>query len=197
MSTNATVSSTNMFNTNTKLPITQIISGRRNRPKKIQQEPPKEPIQTTKKMIWGEPFWNFFHILAEKIDDKQFSNIRKDILSMIFSICSNLPCPDCTSHAVSYLRGINFNNISTKSDLKEMLFNFHNAVNVRKGIPLYPRKQLDEKYAKGHFQNSLKTFLFYFQMRHNNIRLLNEDLHRQHIAKELHQWFQKNISHFH
>jgi hypothetical protein len=193
-----TGSSNNMFNSQTTLPISQIMIRKKNRPKQVlSPPPPPSPPPTKNKMIWGAPFWNFFHILAEKIDGAQFANIRRDILSMIFNICSNLPCPDCTTHAVSYLKGINFNNILTKNDLKEMLFNFHNAVNVRKGIVLYSRNELNEKYSKGNFQNGLKTFLYFFQMRHNNIRLLNEDLHRRHIAKELELWFQKNISHFH
>lgn len=156
---------------------------------------PKQPTPPVeeRKILWGEPFWNLLHLIAEKVKEEEFPKVRAEILRIIFTICSNLPCPDCTSHAVHYLNGINFNNIQTKIQLKDMLHRFHNAVNVRKHRPLFPRDQVDEKYAKGNFKANLDRFFYFFSMKHHSVRLITNDLHRSRITKNLRLWFQENI----
>ena len=57
---------------------------------------------------------------------------KKNIISRIMS---NLPCPYCTSHAVSYLSTTNFKSIQNINDLTLYLFNFHNNVNIRLNKP--------------------------------------------------------------
>lgn len=154
-------------------------------------------IQNGKKIRWGEPFWNFFHILAEKVREDEFQTVRKGLLDMIFIICSNLPCPDCTQHAVTYLSGINFNTIQTKGQLKDMLYNFHNAVNVRKGYPIYPRENLDEKYKCGILQAAFQEFMRHFTSKTHNFRLLSDQMQRTRISKNIYEWFFKNGFAFH
>ena len=88
----------------------------------------------SKQMKWGEPVWFFLHTISHKIKDDSFVQMRSDLLKYIYTICTNLPCPDCSNHAKTYLNGINFNNIKTKTDLQIMLFEFHNSVNARKGF---------------------------------------------------------------
>ena len=78
--------------------------------------------------------------------EESFHYIRVELLNNIYSICVNLPCPVCSAHAKEYMEKINFNTIRTKEDLKNMLFQFHNNVNLRKNVYLFPREQLDEKY---------------------------------------------------
>lgn len=153
--------------------------------------------ENRKKIQWGEPFWNFFHILAEKVTEESFASIRKDLLSIIYVICSNLPCPDCSSHAVAYLNGINFNNLRTKEDLKYALYNFHNAVNIRTRAPLFSKVELESKYKRGVLPKSYEVFMHYFKMKHNNIRLMTDDLHRHKLSTTIDEWFQKNHIHFH
>ena len=104
-------------------------------------EPPKK-----KSMKWGEPTWFMFHTLAEKIKPEYFLVIRQELLHVIHSVCSNLPCPDCARHAKQYMNGVNFNAIRTKDDLRILLHRFHNEVNQKKGFPLFPFEQLSEKY---------------------------------------------------
>ena len=127
--------------------------------------------------------------MAEKVKDSEFPKVRSDLLRIIFTICSNLPCPDCTTHAVHYLNGINFNNIQTKIQLKDMLHTFHNVVNKRKNRALFPREELDAKYSKGNFNVNLDRFFFFFSMKHHNVRLISNDLHRKRITKYLREWF--------
>lgn len=87
---------------------------------------------------WGTPTWTFFHTFAEHINPDFYIHNRDAIKTLIESICNNLPCPQCTSHAVKYNKfNLTNNNVATKERLKQYFFNFHNAVNVRKGKPVF------------------------------------------------------------
>jgi len=146
-------------------------------------------IQNGKKIKWGEPFWNLFHVLAEKVKDNDFPHIRAGLLNLIFTICSNLPCPDCTQHAVSYLNGINFNTIQTKEQFRDMLYHFHNAVNIRKGYPIYPKERLEEKYKLGNLIPIIEEFMRHFLAKPTSFRLIADDLQRKRVSHSIKEWF--------
>ena len=55
-----------------------------------------------KTMKWGEPTWFMFHTLAEKIKPEYFQEIRMDLLNIIYTICTNLPCPDCARQSCRF-----------------------------------------------------------------------------------------------
>ena len=152
-------------------------------------------IQNGKKIKWGEPFWNLFHVLAEKIKESEFARLREGLLNLVFTICSNLPCPDCTSHAIQYLNGINFNTIRTKTDFKDMIYHFHNAVNARKDYPIFPREGL-EKYSRGNVIPIIENFMIHFLVNHKNFHLLADDIQRRRISGNVKKWFQDNIGAF-
>lgn len=152
-----------------------------------------EEKENKKKIRWGEPFWNLFHVLAEKVKEDRFLEVRDSLLNLIHTICVNIPCPDCANHAKLYLNGINFKAIQTKTQLKEMLFQFHNSVNVRKFVPLFPRTMLDEKYARGQIVPIINHFLMHFNMKNKTIRMISDDFYRERVSQQLVKWFQENI----
>jgi hypothetical protein len=160
----------------------------------IKNEQDLEP--EVKKMIWGPAIWFLFHTLAEKIKEDFFSSIRVELLNNIYSICVNLPCPMCSMHAKEYLDKINFNSIQKKEDLKNMLYEFHNNVNLKKNISLFPKDQLDEKYSKAVTINIIHNFMFYFKDKTRSPKLIANDLQRSHIFNLLRNWFSKNIGYF-
>lgn len=149
-----------------------------------------------KKMKWGEPTWFLFHTLAEKIKPEYFSIIRTELLNNIYTICKNLPCPMCASHATHYLNGINFNTITTKEHLKLMLFQFHNTVNEKKGLPIFHLVDLDEKYEKAVTINIINNFITHFRDKHKSIHMISDDLYRQRLAGLLMNWFSTNMKYF-
>ena len=174
---------------NTKQPITQSV----NIVKNIDPaSPPNEP----KKVIWGEPVWFLLHTLAEKVKPESFSIIKKELLQNIYTICTNLPCPDCSNHAKIYLDDIRFLNILTRDDLKNALFEFHNSVNIRKGYPLFNRAELDSKYKIAITKNIIIHFMNHFQDKYRSPKLISSDLYRSRIAEMLKQWFNKNLHYF-
>ena len=155
------------------------------------QSQPSQP----KKMKWGEPTWILFHTLAEKVNENTFSQIRVELLNTIYSICANLPCPDCAEHATAYLNGINFKTIQTKEQLKYMLYSFHNTVNAKKGVELFPIANLD-KYAQMNLINVIYTFIPFLQDKSNSIRMIANDFHRTRMVSQLKIWFNTYISYF-
>ena len=174
-------------------PINSFI-GVNNRPMSSSKEtvelPSPDPV---KKMKWGEPFWFLFHTMAEKVKDEIFPSVREELLNLIYTICINLPCPDCSNHATQYLNGINFKRIQSKSELKDTLFIFHNMVNAKKKIPLFPREELDTKYSKAQMIPILNHFMVHFRNKKSSIQMIANDFHRERIFKELQKWFNANI----
>ena len=170
-----------------------------NRNHYIYNPPQAQPGVTdtiVKKVKWGEPIWFLFHTLSVKIKESHFQKIRKELLDNIYQICINLPCPECANHSKTYLEGIHFNSIQTKTDLKKFLHKFHNDVNIRKGYPLFPYEDLDEKYSRAKTIPIIHNFMFYFSERNRNIKLLATDFHRQNLCSVLKEWFNNNITAF-
>lgn len=158
--------------------------------------PPPSSNPPAKKMLWGEPTWFFLHTISHKVKEESFYIIKKDLLSIMYSICSNLPCPDCASHAKDHLNSINFNSIQTKEQLKLMFFHFHNLVNQKKHFPEFPITNLDEKYSKANLQNIINHFIKYYTNASGAIRMLSEDFHRKQIVENMIKWLNRNFKHF-
>jgi len=175
------------MNMRTKLPsITPIV------------QPPitPSPPSTVGKVKWGPAVWFFLHTVSVKIKDEHFQSLRTDLLSHIYSICINLPCPECSNHAKAYLDNINFNTIQTKNDLKKMLWAFHNSVNQRKGYPFFAFEQVDETFSKAITNNIFINFIAHFSDRNRSLKLLPTDLHRSRLCNTLKIWLNTNINAF-
>ena len=160
--------------------------------------PLTQDIQTTvdvntKKILWGPAVWFFFHTLAEKIKPGYFSSYREGIFTVIKDVCSSLPCPSCTTHAVEYINNVNFNSIQTKDDLKHMLFNFHNEVNIRTKKSLFSYDELNSKYQDANFKLIVNYFLHYYKMQHVAVRQMHENIYRQHVSTRIVEWLQSNM----
>jgi hypothetical protein len=148
------------------------------------------------KLKWGEPMWNFFHVIAEKIIPEHFFIMRTDLFDIIRNICYNLPCPDCSNHARNYLNGIDFNAIITTTHLKDFFFTFHNFVNKRKELPLFEREKLDDKYKAMDLKTITIIFLKNFKDKHKSSRMIAEDLYRNKLSIKIEKWFFQNIHNF-
>jgi hypothetical protein len=153
------------------------------------------PIQ--KQMKWGQPVWLFFHTISEKVKPESFHIVKTDLLNIIYTVCSNLPCPTCASHAMEYMNKINYNAIQNHEQLKDLCFVFHNSVNLRKNFPIFLRKDLDEKYSKANTINIIKNFFNTFQYKNSNMHMIANNMHRIRTVNFIKEWFNNNIQHFH
>lgn len=155
----------------------------------IQNVEPSKP-----KMKWGAPTWTFLHTLVEQFKDSSFRTMRQDLFRIIFTICTNLPCPICSKHAHEYLSKININSIQTKQDMILMLFVFHNEVNTRKSVPTFPIDGLD-KYKTGNYKAIANNFIAFFQEKTKNIHLIADEMYRQRNIAIVKHWIVDNIGH--
>jgi hypothetical protein len=155
-----------------------------------------EPIKEVKKMKWGEPTWFLFHTLAHKIKDENFNTIKIEFLNTCFFICRYLPCPLCSEHATQYMQNINFNAIQTKQQIKDLFFEFHNMVNKKKGLPIFSKVDLDDKYSKAITVNIIQNFILHFRDKSKSIRMIADDFFREKAIKQINEWFSKNLPYF-
>ena len=159
------------------------------------KEPPP-PVKKSTGMLWGKPTWYMLHCLAEKIKPEHFPRLRMELLNIILRICNNLPCPDCANHATAYMNSINFDNIQTKGQLKLMLFQFHNSVNVKKQFSVFEYKDLDSTYQNMSMVNVITNFFHHFLKPTYSGRMGTDNFHRSRAVRDLKEWLRTNISYF-
>jgi len=143
------------------------------------------------KIKWGAPTWYLFHTLAEKVREDSFHLIRKELLDIIYTICTNLPCPDCANHATRFMQGVNYDTILTKEDFKELLFKFHNSVNSKKGFPVFSRSELDDMYSRANTANVIQNFYNNFQS--TNMKVTTNSFYRATSISNIKAWFYKMV----
>jgi hypothetical protein len=139
---------------------------------------------------WGTPTWIFFHVLIEKINPEQYNTIKQGLLNHIKKICALLPCPDCAQHATQYMKQFKYPP-PTKEDFKQLMYHFHNTVNVRTrkqvynftDMTIYERYNLTICYQIFRHEFTKKTF---------NPRLFIDSMSRNKYTQELDQWLITN-----
>lgn len=113
-------------------------------------------------MEWGAHYWNFFHTITEKILDEEFNSKKDDLIKIIQLICLNLPCPECTEHAKRYINQVEWKNVKSKTDLKHIMYTFHNKVNSQKNFPIFTLDELESKYISADTIAIINNFLNFF-----------------------------------
>lgn len=144
---------------------------------------------------WGPPTWTLFHTLAEKINEELFPTLMPELIFNIKKICTALPCPECSQHAVNFWRKININGINNKTDLKNMLCLFHNIVNKRKNKPLFDNENLTSSYSNNNIINVYNNFVAVYQTR-GNMQLLADSFQRKLILVAFKKWIMANFKNF-
>ena len=107
--------------------------------------------------LWGRPFWFSLHYGALNLPDVLDSEDQQMIYNFITSIPIFLPCDTCKNHAYDYIKKGNhdFKHIvSTKENVFEFFWRFHNVVNKSVGKP-----QISLEKAYDIFQNNPESAL--------------------------------------
>jgi hypothetical protein len=90
---------------------------------------------------------------------------------------------------------INFDNIKTKSDLKKMLFNFHNVVNERKSYQKFAYEKIDEKFEQANLHGIINNF-FINMANSRNRELVSHNLYSDLLLNKFKVWLSDNIKYF-
>lgn len=144
--------------------------------------------------IWGPPTWTLLHTIVEKIHEDEFNKLMPQMVGLIKRICAYLPCPDCSQHATQFLAKLKPEQISTKTDLKNTMYLFHNMVNARKRKPLFNYANIN-KYQKLNIVNVFNNFVAVYNTK-GNMKLLTESFQRALIIKDLKRWLMNNHDSF-
>lgn len=149
-----------------------------------------------KKQVWGNAIWYLFHTIAYKLKP-EFSSEVPIIFNHIKSICNNLPCPTCQSHATMVLSHINVPLIiSSNENLINFLHEFHNIVNKRIGNREFSKVEHDQIYSRAITNNVIKHFLSIMDQNNNNEKLMTLSFHRKRSVNFFRDYFTNNIHKF-
>tara|TARA_B100000900_G_scaffold414467_1_gene441186 strand:+ start:3168 stop:3629 length:462 start_codon:yes stop_codon:yes gene_type:complete len=146
------------------------------------------------KTTWGNSVWYIFHSLAYKINESHFNEVKDDFIYIIKTVCSNLPCPECSNDAMNELNKVQFNNIKSKEELKLLLFNFHNHINKKLNKPIFELSKLDDKYSKANLNAICNNFYIIFMSNSNIPQLMSASFHRKHNLPKIKIAIEKIIS---
>ena len=110
------------------------------------------------KAVWGPATWKLLHCMVLKVNTIEPGQLI-ELKNTIMRIVSNLPCPYCTSHALSNIATSNFKVINNINDLKLFMFQFHNKVNQQTNKPMITYDEHLPKYTDLKMQDVLQDFL--------------------------------------
>jgi len=139
-------------------------------------------------MSWGPPTWMFLHCLAQQIDETKYLFVKDSLWSHIKELCSNLPCPDCSAHAISYLARIP--TPPNKQYFIQAMYAFHNAVNQNIGKPPFPIEGL-QQYKRMH---PPQLFLLYKKAvltQPYNPKLMMNKMRTKQFVQKFERWLQQ------
>ena len=144
--------------------------------------------------VWGPATWTLFHVLAEKVNENIYPRIAGQLFYIIKRICSALPCPECAQDATQFLAKVQVQDLKTKNDLKNLIYVFHNYVNVKKRKPLFKYVNL-EVYKRYNIVSVFNRFISFYHTK-GNMQLLAESFQRQLIVRTVREWFSRNFCFF-
>lgn len=139
---------------------------------------------------WGPITWLLFHTLTAKIKPEYFNEERIKLIGHIKSICAVLPCPLCVEHARTALK--NINNVKTKEQLQNFLFNFHNEVNSRKRVSI-PDISILEQYKTMDLSKVIKTWIHIFKLDPGVTQFMNMRVIRDKSKQSFINYIQSNF----
>jgi hypothetical protein len=143
------------------------------------------------KSVWGPATWKLLHTMVLRIDNNITTNQFIELKNIILRILHNLPCPYCTSHALSYIASSNYKGINNISDLRFFIFNFHNNVNKRLNKPLITYEEHAQLY---NIPLSIvgKNFIDIYSTNNTGVTMMLYNFHRKQMINDLIIYFKNN-----
>jgi len=142
---------------------------------------------------WGNSVWTFLHVLAEKMNPEAYKLNTVYVVEVVKNVCYNLPCPTCSQHARSYLNRVSIESIKDVEQLKQMLYNFHNSVNLMRGHKA-EKKEILNRYKSITIEESLWNLQIYYAKRYRSaleLSFITNDSLRKDICNNIIVWITK------
>lgn len=117
----------------------------------------------------------------------------EDVKGLIHLIIHNLPCPICSTHAISHFNKFQFKSIRTLAELRTFLWNFHNNVNLRTDKPRITFEEHLLIYQRMDFSNVLQHFIQTYQhISNTTVTMMLYSFHRQTMLRQVNIYFKSN-----
>ena len=147
------------------------------------------------KSVWGPATWTMLHCLVLKIkDDVTISNTNiNELKILITSICDNLPCPYCASHARSIIQKSNFNKIQDILTLRVFVFQLHNIVNEKLKKTKMEYSEHLERYKNVKLVDVINTFIKAYNNNSGTTMMLYS-FHKKQVTTQLRTYFKNYAS---
>jgi len=140
-----------------------------------------------------------FHTLSYHIKDTnavEFEKTKNEFIKFTFRIATNLPCPECSQHAAQFVNRVNPASIKTKDQLNGLFIDFHNAVNQRKGKPVFTREEAYAKYKTANVRLVIEYFFQIYGKKTVNVKLMVNNFHKDMLLSEFRAWVTQNTAMF-
>ena len=149
---------------------------------------------------WGPATWALFHCFAGRMRVESFPIVGKQLLFLFVQIASCLPCPECTGHAKKFFASFSLSTITSVEQLQNMLFHFHNRVNLRKGKAAFAFSSLS-RYSSSHSSshssfNLLSVYNIFVRFFHTkgDLTVLAESFHRSKVLAQFRHFLRLNLA---
>lgn len=144
--------------------------------------------------LWGEPTWDLLHCIPEKIDESYFNNNKNTVITIIISILTGLPCPDCSSHSLKLFNKY-IKNIVSKITLRKAIFLLHNEVNKKTKKSIQDISIL-EKYSNYKMKTILEKWVDVYKPVKNIPKLMYNNMQINIVKKNIIKYFQINLKYY-
>ena len=143
------------------------------------------------KSVWGPATWNLLHCMVLATNENIETAPFIDLKNMILRILSNLPCPYCTSHALSLIASSNFKSIQNMPDLRLFMFQFHNKVNQQVNKPLITYDEHILIYCNLNLTNVLQHFIDIYNQQIGGVTMMLYGFHRKQMLIDIYNFFKR------
>jgi len=117
----------------------------------------------------------------------------EEVKRLIQVVVQNLPCPICSTHALSHFNKFQFKSIRTLAELRTYLWDFHNNVNSRTDKQHITFEEHLLIYQRMDFSNVLQHFIQTYQYISNTtVTMMLYSFHRQTMLKQVSLYFKSN-----
>ena len=136
-------------------------------------------------MKWGQITWIFLHTLSMKIQPEQYPSLRESLFGLLQMICNALPCPECSAHAMQYMK--KKSSPETIEKFRLFLWEFHNVVNVNTKKPMVPPDVL-LKYNNTDLKIAFHLLQQAWLSQPYNPHLINKQMMIKHALQQTKKW---------
>lgn len=151
-----------------------------------------------KGMYWAKITWTLLHTFPKFLDNDFFIKNKMTILSLLHNICTSVPCPQCSKHAISNLKRYNYFHKSinnTVSQLEINLHKFHNQVNKMLNKDLYKETILQE-YENINYLEIYKTWTELYVIKGINLKLMTHKNTVNKARNEFIEFMNRHLKYF-